>query len=124
MSGSELAGYFLLVGCSCLLISFPFFLYASVTKLEAMEASLKECRLIVDINKRLLNSGILGRQCRLGMVCSCLLLSRIWIKKGLVDSREIGNFPLALKCWALIPMGVGVMMGLMLFVLIKFVDIP
>jgi hypothetical protein len=76
-------------------------------KLEEIEASLTNSKLVIDAARGWRDKGILGRQMRVAAALSSVLLSSFWIKRGFVDPEDVRQMPCHLKCWLLIPAFLG-----------------
>jgi hypothetical protein len=78
-------------------------IYVANTKLAELESMMASSKMISDAKLNWQGAGLIGRLGRLSMMFSCLLLSKLWIKRGLVDAQEIANLPKSLILWVLIP---------------------
>ncbi|MGH8417034.1 MAG: hypothetical protein ACRER8_07040 [Pseudomonas sp.] len=81
-----------------------FMAYAMFGKLEKMESYLGRSRIIDDVNRRVLGTGLLGRQIRLGMITGCLIHPRLYVNRGLLEPADLAEFPKGLKILAVLPL--------------------
>jgi hypothetical protein len=103
MNLEVIAGLYLAFAAVCVIAS-VFIAYAMFGKLEKMESYLSRSKIIYDVNRRVLGTGLLGRQLRFGMISGCFIYPRFWVSRGLLDPTELSDFPKGLKLLAVLPL--------------------
>jgi hypothetical protein len=104
-------------GMLLLTVDLAVLLWVVFFRVEEIEDALGNSQLNIDAKRLGSNTGLLGRQYRLGLATSALLFSNLYIRKGLVDPDDVKNMPAHLKRWAVIPHVVAALLLLLLFVL-------
>ncbi|MDE1196424.1 hypothetical protein BWR59_23075 [Pseudomonas sp. Bc-h] len=87
-------------------------------KLEPLEASLIDCKLISDSKRHWGASGALSRQMRLSMVFSAIFFCGMWERNGLVRGDQVRRVPGRLKYWVYIPYLAGAVLLTMTLILL------
>lgn len=85
-------------------INFCMIIYVSHFKLERLESLLSRSRYVQDLKPRLRWAGYYGRLMRMGSVSMCLLFPRFWLRRGLLNSADLTEFPNGLKLLAVGPL--------------------
>lgn len=99
-----------------LIVDAAVLLWVVLFRVEQIEDALMNCKVNVEAKRLGSNTGLLGRQYRLGLATSVILFSNIYVRKGLVDPNDVRSMPIHLKRWAVIPHVAGAVLFLVMFV--------
>lgn len=91
--------------------------WVAIFRLEQIEQALGNSKLATDTKRQWSNSGLVGLQYRLGMVCGSVLFVKLYAKHGLVDPEDVRRMPKSLRLWATIPLVSGAFILLTAFIL-------
>ncbi|NBB08037.1 hypothetical protein [Pseudomonas sp. SLFW] len=104
-------------GMLLLIVDAALLLWVVLFRVEQIEDALGNSKINVEAKRLGSNTGLLGRQYRLGLATSVMLFSNMYIRKGLVDPDDVKNMPIHLKRWAVIPHVAAAVLLLLLFFL-------
>lgn len=100
---ANLLGWGLVIFCIAAILQAGLLIYVATTKLEMVESAMANSKIVAEARLFWQGGGIVGRLARLTVIFNCLMITRIYVKRGLADSDEVRNLPKKLKLWILIP---------------------
>ena len=78
-------------------------LYVAHKYTHIFESYLSSCKLITDNQATYREAGLPGKIVRCGMMYIFLIIPGLGKKRGLMDIKEVQNFPRGMKCLLFIP---------------------
>lgn len=90
-----------LVGLGCFVLtvlSLLVLVYLSYRHLELIESMLSNSSFVMGNKNLYSRAGLIGRVMRICTVSILLTMPTIFVYRGLVDSREVDSFPVAMRC--------------------------
>lgn len=86
-------GSFVLATLSLLVL-----VYLSYRYLELIETMLSNSSFVMGNKNLYSRAGLIGRVMRICTVSILLTMPKVFVYRGLVDSREVDRFPMAMRC--------------------------
>lgn len=90
-----------LVVLSCFVLatlSLLVLVYLSYRYLELIETMLSNSSFVTGNKNLYSRAGLIGRVMRICTVSILLTMPKVFVYRGLVDSREVDRFPMAMRC--------------------------